>query len=176
MKKISQELDNELLLYLDGELDSHAKERIERALQHNEALRQRLVQLQAVETTVKTHLLEAPSKNFTQMVMQKLDQYPSQATSFSMLNGILLLIGVLLLSGIATILVSSGVFDQATGTLDLNTIQFPSLNFKQNLPSIPIDGKLIINVTILLNLGLCWLVFDRAVLKPLFRRRMQMGH
>jgi hypothetical protein len=176
MKKISQELDNELLLYLDGELDSHAKESIELALQHNEALRQRLVQLQAVETSAKNLLLEAPSKNFTQMVMQRLDQYPTQASSFNMLNGILLLIGILLLSGIATILVSSGVFDQATGTLDLNTIPLPSLNIKRTLPSIPIDGKLIINVTILLNLGLCWLVFDRAVLKPLFRRRMQMGH
>ena len=176
MKKISQELDNELLLYLDGELDSPAKERIELALQHNEALRQRLAQLQAVETSAKNHLLEAPSKNFTQMVMQKLDQYPTQASSFNMLNGILLLVGVLLLSGIATILVSSGVFDQATGTIDLNTIQLPSLNIKRTLPSIPIDGKLIINITILLNLGLCWLVFDRAVLKPLFRRRMQMGH
>ncbi len=175
MKKISQELDTELLLYLDGQLKDTAREKIVLALQQDEALRQRLTQLEAMESSVKNNFLEIPSKNFTHLVMQKLDQYPAQPSSFNMLNGIWLLIGVLLMSAIATVLVSSGVFDQATGTLDLNTVKLPSLNLKRTLPSIPIDGKLIINITILLNLGLCWLVFDRAILKPLFRRRLQIG-
>lgn len=176
MKKISQELDDMLLLYLDGELESAAREKVIVALQQDEALRSRLAQLQAMESVVKKSHLEVPSKNFTQIVMQRLDQYPAQPSGFKPFNGILLLAGILLMTGIATVLVSSGVFDQANGTIDLNTIEFPRQYLPRTLPTIPIDGKLVMNVIILLNLGLCWLVFDRTILKPLFRRRMQMLH
>jgi hypothetical protein len=41
----------------------------------------------------------------------------------------------------------------------------------RSFPAIPINGKLVVNIIILLNLGLAWLVLDRAVLRPLFRRR-----
>lgn len=176
MKKISQHLDDELLLYLDGELDSTAKEKLELALQHDEALKHRLTQLQTMESFLKSDTLESPSKNFTQLVMNKLDQYPAQTSSFSMFNGILLLAGILLMTGIAAILVSSGVFDQASGALDLNTLEISQHYIQRTLPSIPIDGKLIVNVIIVLNLGLCWLILDRAILKPFFRRRIEMGH
>jgi len=174
MKKVSQELDDQLLLYLDGQLNSAAREGFELALKQNDALRQRLAQLQEMETSMKKNIVEEPSKNFTQLVMQKLDHYQAPSSSFTMFNGILLLVGILLLTGIATVLVSSGVFDQATGTIDLNTIQLPKQYIQRSLPSISIDGKLVINVIILLNLGLGWVVFDRTILKPLFRRRMQM--
>ncbi len=176
MKKISQHLDDELLLYLDGELDSMAKEKLELALQQDEALKHRLTQLQTMESFLKGDTLESPSKNFTQLVMNKLDQYPAQTSSFSMFNGILLLAGILLMTGIAAILVSSGVFDQASGALDLNTLEISQHYIQRTLPSIPIDGKLIVNVIIVLNLGLCWLILDRTILKPFFRRRIEMGH
>ena len=174
MKKISQELDDKLLRYLDGELDSLGKQRLELALQQDEALRHRLAQLQAMESSLKMNMLETPSKNFAQIVMQKLDQYPAKASGLTLFNGILLLAGILLMTGIAAVLVSSGVFDQARGTIDLNTIEFPRQYLQRTLPTIPIDGKLVVNVIIFLNLGLCWLIFDRAILKPLFKRRMQM--
>ena len=176
MKKISQHLDDELLLYLDGELDSTAKEKLELALQQDEALKHRLTQLQTMESFLKSDTLESPSKNFTQLVMNKLDQYPAQTSNFSMFNGILLLAGILLMTGIAAILVSSGVFDQASGALDLNTLEISQHYIQRTLPSIPIDGKLIVNVIIVLNLGLCWLILDRTILKPFFRRRIEMGH
>lgn len=176
MKKIPQHLDDELLRYLDGQLDSTEKKKVEFALQEDEALRQRLTQLQAMDSLLQGIVVEAPSKNFAQLVMQKLDQYPAQPSNFSILNGILLLVTVLVMTGIATVLVSSGAFDQASGAFDLNTLEFPKYYLQRQLPAIPIDGKLIVNVIIVLNLGLCWLVFDRAILKPLFRRRMEMGH
>ena len=176
MKKISQHLDDELLLYLDGQLDSVTKRKVELALQLDETLKQRLAQLQAMDTYMKGDVLAAPSKNFTQLVMSRLDQYPAQTTRFSLFNGILLMVGILLMTGIATVLVSSGVFDQAHGTLDLNTMEFPKQYLQRTLPSIPLDGKLIVNGIIVLNIGLCWLVFDRTILKPYFRQRMETGH
>jgi hypothetical protein len=115
-----------------------------------------------------------PSRNFTQVVMERLHQLPSPATGFSIRNGILLMAGVLVAAGVATILVSAGVFDNATTTIDLGEINLPS-QYERALPSIPIDGKMMVNVIILLNLGLAWLVLDRVVLKPFFRRRLQQG-
>jgi anti-sigma factor RsiW len=176
MKKISQHLDDELLLYLDGELDPAAKEKLELALQQDEALQHRLTQLQTMDSFLTGSALASPSKNFTQLVMNKLDQYPAPSSSFSMFNGMLLLAGILLMTGIAAILVSSGVFDQASGALDLNSLEISQHYIQRTLPSIPIDGKLIVNVIIVLNLGLGWLILDRAILKPFFRRRIEMGH
>lgn len=176
MKKISQHLDDELLRYLDGQLDPATKRKVELALEQDEALKQRLSQLQAMDSHLRNNVLEAPSKNFTQLVMSRLDQYPVRATGFSLFNSILLMVGILLMTGIATVLVSSGVFDHTQGTLDLNTMKLPTQYLQRSLPSIPIDGKLIMNVIIVLNVGLCLLVFDRTILKPYFKHRMQMGN
>jgi anti-sigma factor RsiW len=176
MEKITQHLDDTLLRYLDGALNTMEKQSLEEELKHNEALKNRLNQLQMMNLALQNSKLEQPSKNFTQLVMSKLDQYPLPARSFSIRNGILLLVGVLVAVGIASVLVSYGVFDSATTTIDLNQVEFPKKYIERTLPSIPFNGKLIVNVIILLNLGLAWLVLDRAILRPLFQRRMQAGH
>jgi hypothetical protein len=83
--------------------------------------------------------------------------------------------GVLVAVGIASILVSAGVFDNLNTTIDLNRVELPKKYFERSLPSIPFSGKVIVNIIIILNLGLAWLVLDRAILKPLFQRRLQGG-
>jgi hypothetical protein len=47
---------------------------------------------------------------------------------------------------------------------------------KDPLPAFHFSGKLLINIAIVLNLALAWIVLDRTILKPLFQRRMQTGH
>ena len=176
MEKIPQHLDDKLLRYIDGELNANEKQALDEELKHNEALRTRLNQLQTMNQSLRNSKLEHPSRNFTQLVMSKLDQYPMHSSSFSIRNGILLLAGVLVAIGIASVLVSSGVFDSATATIDLNQVNLPKKYIERTLPSIPFNGKLIVNIIILLNLGLAWLVLDRAILKPFFQRRMHTGH
>ena len=176
MKKIPQALEEMLFDYLDGTLNAADKQRLETELSHNHELKARLDELQNVELWLsKISLEETPSRNFTQQVMGKLDQYPSRSSTMISRNGIFLLAGILVAVGLATILVSSGVFDGVQTTINLNQ-ELPQKYIQKSLPPIALSGKLIVNIVILLNLGLAWLVLDRAILRPLFQRRMHAGH
>jgi hypothetical protein len=172
MKKIPQPLDDTLLNYLDGSLKSEEKTDIEKLLQESDTLRTRLEELRVIDFALSQNKLDQPSKNFTQLVMGKLDGYVERST-FPIRNGILLLAVVLVAVGIVALLVSTGVFDQTQTVVDLNKINLPKQYIQQPLPSIPFNGKLLINIIIILNLGLAWVVLDRAILKPYFQRRMQ---
>ena len=179
MEKISHALEEKLLDYLDGSLISVEKENLERQIQQNPALKARLETLRALHQLLESNTLEQPAKNFTQQVMLKLDQYP-RTSSLSIRNGLLLLGGVFVVAILAALLVSTGAFDNATSVIDLNKIEVPEKYvqeyIREPLPSFEIDGKLMVNIIIGLNLVIGWILLDRAILKPLFKRRMQMGH
>lgn len=171
--KLPQAQEEKLLEYLDGTLSPSEQETIEQALKNTPALAERLKELTRLDQVLRSATIEQPSKNFTQQVLAKLDQYPAQAKGFSSLNGILLLAGVLVAIGIGTLLVAGGVFDNP-GTIDLNQTLLPNKYIQKPLPSIPFNGKLIVNIIILLNIALAFLVLDRAVLKPWFEKRAKM--
>jgi len=168
--KISQTPDSTLFEYLDGGLKGVEKENIERLLSSSPELRTRLEELRKLDQELRTVKLEQPSKNFTQQVMSKLDQYPIRST-FTFRNGILLLTGVLVAVGIGSLLLAGGVFD-GTNTIDLNQTVEPINKYLQKpIPTFNINGKLIMKIIILLNLALAFMVLDRAILKPWFERR-----
>ncbi len=77
---------------------------------------------------------------------------------------------------ILAILVSTGTFD---GTGVIQPIQPEQIGLKENLfnfklPAISINGKLLINSIIVLNLAIAFIVIDRTILRPLFERRMKV--
>jgi anti-sigma factor RsiW len=169
--KISQAQDSTLFEYIDGTLKGAEKERIEQLLRTSPELQMRLEELRKLDTDLRSIQLEQPSKNFTQLIMSKLDQYPVRSSKITFRNGILLLTGVLVAVGIGSLLVAGGVFD-GTSTIDLNQTIIPVNKYIQDpLPTFNINGKLIVNIIILLNLALAFVVLDRAILKPWFERR-----
>jgi anti-sigma factor RsiW len=176
MEKVTPESDDLMLRYIDGTLSFSEKQLIEKDLEQNEMLRKRLDQLRSTHLLLRANRLDQPSKNFTQLLMSRLNQEPMRGTSFPIRNSILLLAGVLLVAIIAAILVPAGVFDSISTTIDLNQVEIPKKYLERTLPSISIDGKLMVNLIILVNLVLGWLVLDRAILKPIFQRRSQAGH
>jgi len=176
MEKVTPESDNLLLRYIDGTLNFSEKQIIEKDLEQNEMLRKRLDQLRSTHLLLRANRLDQPSKNFTQLLMSRLNHEPLRGTSFPVRNSILLLAGVLLVAIIASVLVPAGVFDSISTTIDLNQVELPKKYIERTLPSISIDGKLMVNLIILVNLVLGWLVLDRAILKPIFQRRAQAGH
>jgi hypothetical protein len=175
MDKVTQESDDLLLRYIDGTLGLSEKQTLEKDLQQNEILRKRLDQLRSTHLLLRANRLEQPSKNFSQLVMSRLNQDPIRGTSFPIRNSILLLAGVLVVAIIASVLVPAGVFDNISTTIDLNQVNIPKKYVEEPLPSISLDGKLMVNLIILMNLVLGWIVLDRAILKPLFQRRIQAG-
>jgi hypothetical protein len=174
MKKISQQLEDILLDYIDGNLDAVQREAIEKSIKESTDLKERYEELRLLHFNLKNQPLSNPSRDFTSVVMNKLDQYPSRA-GLSLMNGVFLLSGIFIVLAIALVLLSQGVFDQST-SFDLNNVGLVNQYIKQTLPSIPVNGKLIVNIIVLLNLGLAFIVLDKAILKPLFARRMHASH
>jgi hypothetical protein len=174
MKKISQQENDYLLDYIDGSLTEDQKRHLEQQLSGREELRVRLEDLRQVHRQLAVSPRIEPSKNFTQLVMSRLDQYPL-SKGFSTKNGILLLAGVMIAIGVGALLLSAGVFDGA-GSIDISdvVIQNQYIDVNKSIPSIPINGKIIVNVIIALNLALAFMVLDRAIIRPWFEKRTKM--
>lgn len=175
MKKVSQSLDDSLSDYLDGNLNVSERMKMEEAIRNTPALQERVEELRMINSLLSQSKIEMPSPTFTDQVMNHLHQYPT-SNGFSIRKGILLLSGVLVVVGIATILLATGAFDNTSTSIDLNQIEFSQKFIKNPLPSFKLDGKFIVNIIIILNLGLAWIVLDRTILRPFFQRRMQSGH
>lgn len=175
MKKIPQALEDKLLEYIDGKLQPSERESFESLLNQDTNLSNRLEELRSMNALMRQIKMDQPSKNFTERVMSNLSQKPV-TTLLSIRNGIFLLIAVLATIGIAAYLISIGTFDNTTAVIDLNTINIPKKYFDKQLPSLPFDGKIMLNIIIMLNLALVFVVLDRLILKPFFRRRMQSSH
>jgi hypothetical protein len=155
-------------------LSESEKSDFEKMIQTNASLRIQMEEFRAFENILVAEKLQNPSRNFTQKVMQNLENYPLENRS-SVFNGLLLIGGVILLMTLCILLSTSGFFDSATTQIDLNNVSLLSKYFKRSIPGIPFNGKLIVNIIIFLNLVLALIVFDRTILKPLFQRRMQAG-
>jgi anti-sigma factor RsiW len=171
--KISQEHDEKLFEYIDGSLKGVEKENIEKLLKNSPELQTRLAELRMLETDLRMVTVEQPSKNFTQRVMLKLDQYPLRSSSLTFRSGIFLLAGVLVAIGIGSLLVAGGVFD-GTSNIDLNQTVPLDKYIEKPLPTFNVNGKLVVNIIIMLNLALAFVVLDRTILKPWFERRRMM--
>ncbi|HRJ29108.1 MAG TPA: hypothetical protein PLV21_09930 [Cyclobacteriaceae bacterium] len=174
MNKIPQPLDNQLLDLIDGTLSPAEKEKLEQQLATSPELKKRFDELAQVNYTLKTSAPEQPSKNFTELVMAKLNSYPVRS-GLSPRNGLLLLVGVMVAIGIGSLLLANGVFD-TPGSIDLNNMVMQNQYIKEPLPSIPFNGKLVVNIIIMLNIILAFLVLDKTILKPWFDKRANMHY
>lgn len=163
--------DDELLNFLDGTGSEHERRNFEKSVNENPANQKRLRELEAVHFFLRSQKgIEQPSKNFTEKVMERLHTKPS-FTFFSPKNGLILLAGLLVASGLALMLASSGAFDQ------LHTV----FNFKSpvntdivKIPkSVPFDIKVFVKVFVLINLAIGFLLLDRTILRPIFQKRSE---
>ncbi len=172
MEKDFNNSEHKILDYLDGTMSPAEIEFFEQSMKNAQTLRKKVAEQRLLESTLKTMRLVDPSSSFTQNVMTRIQESP-QSFNLSVRNGILLLLGVMVVSFLAVWLVQSGVFDQSTALNVNNETGLISKYIKQPLPSIPVNGKLIVNIIVLINLALGFLILDRAVLRPYFERRMR---
>ncbi len=115
--------------------------------------------------------IEQPSKNFTEKVMAGLHS----KTSFAFLspkNGLLLLVGLMVASGLAITLVSSGWFDQWHTYFNLGKIPMKT-NLVKLPTSIPFDLKLTVKIFVMINVVVGLVLLDRTILRPIFQKRAE---
>ena len=175
MEKMPQSFEDKLLDYIDGRLSPAEIQRLEQQLHIDESLKSRLEELRSVDHSLRLFTADQPSKNFTQRVMDKLDQHPLRS-GLAIRNSIFLLAGVLVAAGIAVLLLSAGVFDGTNTTINLNQLELPKKYINEPLPSFSLNGKLLVNIIVFLNVAIALIVLDRTVLKPFFQKRMETGH
>lgn len=176
MNKLSPAKEEELLRYLDGELETSHKIKLEAELQGAVDLKERLEELRVIRSFLTSKAtLETPSKTFTQKVMAGLDAQPVKSV-FSPRKGLLLLMGVIIASVLALMLLSNGVFDQTNTSLLVDTTPIKNKWIQETTFSIPFNGKILVNGIIFLNLALALVLLDRTVLRPLFQKRSSVGY
>lgn len=173
--KPTHSYDTLLTGYIDGDLTAAERQSLERRLETDAVLRGQLTQLQAAHATMREAAApELPSRNFTLKVMENLHQLPlqAQAPEQSIRKSVLLLAGALIAAAGTAILLSTGMFDAVTTTINLAGIKLPGEVVKQQLPTFNISGRVVMNTVIILNIVLGWIVLDRTILKPLFLKRL----
>lgn len=132
-------------------------------------------ELRAIDRYLQSLNIEQPSVNFTQKVMGNLHRASNSLISLPSRNNILLLAGILTLVGIGVLFLAEGAFNSVTSiTFDQTLI--PNEKIRDYIPSIPFNGTIVINIVILMNLALAFIILDRAVLKPWFHRRAKMNY
>lgn len=172
MKQLSQQDLDQLGRYLDDELTMNERRQFEGRLMNEQLLQEKFASLAEAHELLKAQNLFSPSKNFTQRVMENLDQYNAPAFAFSIRNGLFLLAGVFVAGLLALYLAGSGVFDGPVTIASPVSDLVSDKLLERPLPSFTFDGKILVNAIVLLNLVLGWLVLDRTILRPWFNRRM----
>ncbi|MBL7851533.1 MAG: hypothetical protein JNN04_11570 [Cyclobacteriaceae bacterium] len=175
MEKITDAQEITLQRYLDGELEGPALQQLKQELSSSLAMQRRLEELRPVHDFLSRNSLQAPSATFVDKVMRNLSRgaaspYPSPK------NGLMLLAGVMVASGMLAALLTAGTFDQVSGLLSLNQMDVLKNVQAPEIPSVNINGKLVMKILIGVNLVLAFIVLDRTVLRPFFQRRAMMGH
>src|SRR5882724_8475773 len=104
--------DDQLLNFLDGVGSEADRDSMKKLISSNTEIKKRAEELEAVHNFLqRQNKIENPSKNFTEKVMSGLHARPA-FTFLSPRNGLLLLVGLMVASGLAIVLDSSGAFDQ----------------------------------------------------------------
>ena len=164
--------DDLLLNFLDGTGSEAERDSVKKLISSNAEVKKRVEELQVVHVFLqKQNKMEHPSKNFTEKVMSNLHARPSFAL-LSPRNGLLLLIGLIVASGLAIMLVSSGSFDQWHAFFNIG--QVPIKNNWITLPtSIPFDLKITVKIFVMINVVIGFVLLDRTILRPIFQKRAE---
>lgn len=173
MKALPQHLEDRVQRYVDGTLTGTEKTTFENLCLTDSELAKRVEEVMTTDGLLKSMTASDPSSNFTASVMSKLrNESVKQVTSIR--SSMMLMVGIVLILLMAAGLSATGVFDGTTA-LDLNEVAPTGQFLKENLPVVTIDGKVMMNVIIMLNIAVAFVVLDRAIFKPFFQKRAQSG-
>jgi hypothetical protein len=173
MEAITNAQDQSLLDYLDGALATNERQLLEEQMKSDPALIIRLEELLVVHRTLKKSKLESPSRQFTARVMANLHR-ASVSSSLSPRNGLLLLCGMMVAIGVGALFLSQGLFDGMSETIKISPLPMQEKMVKTPLPSFLFDVKWLVKGFLVLNLGLAFIILDRAILRPFFERRTKI--
>lgn len=168
--------NDRLICLMNGELNETETAQVERELRQSPELQQQLSQLKEIDRFLqRQNKMVNPSKNFTDQVMHGI-ALPVRSTALSPKMGLVLLLGVLVITMIAVFSLRSGLVDSMEMPVEFN---FQVLHLhKLSVPtfSLPFSGKWLVSAFLILNLVVGFVLLDRTILKPYFQRRAEAFH
>jgi hypothetical protein len=164
--------DDQLLNLLDSIQSEAEMQLLKNKFRGFPAVIKRLEELYLIHIFLqRQNQVEQPSKNFTASVMTGLHARPAFML-LSPKNGLLLLVGLMVASGLAVALVSSGALDQWHTYFSLGRI--PIKNNLIKLPAtVPFDLKTTVKIFVMINVVIGFVLLDRTILRPIFQKRAQ---
>lgn len=168
MKKLTEQLEEQMLDYLDGNLSASQKESFERELEASHVMRTRFQELSTIHESLRDSSLENPTSNFTERVLFKISQLPKSVLSPK--QGFLILIGLILATGIGLYLLSNTSLVGFGSLINPQDYKLPE-KITTYIPTISWDTKTITNIILIINTGIAFLILDRAILRPLLQKR-----
>lgn len=165
-----------LIRYVSGELNEAEAALVERELQRSPEVQKQLDQVKEIDRFLQRQSKPAePSKAFTSQVMHGI-ALPVRNHTLSPKMGLLLLLGVLVITTVAVFSLRSGLFDSMEFPISLN-LQSMYLE-KLSIPSfsLPFSGKWLVSIFLILNIAVGFILLDRTILKPYFQRRAEASH
>jgi hypothetical protein len=170
MKDLNKPYENQLFDLLDGKLRDTDAALLRARIESTPALKSQYEAAKVIHQMLQSSTMAEPSLTFTDSVMSKLNDAPAIAPP-SIWRGLFLLTCMLLAIGIAALLASQGVFDAPNTIVNLNKIDLPEQLSERTLPTLVINGKMIVKMIIFMNMIIGFFVLDRTILRPIFRRR-----
>jgi hypothetical protein len=164
--------DDDLFNLLDNETDEVTRKKIQQLLQEDQNLAGRMRELQLIHSVLSSkNKIEHPSKSFTDKVMGTLHK-KSVPFFISPRNGLLLLAGILVASGLTLTLLSSGTFDQLHTLFNIESIPVKT-NLIKIPTAFPFDLKIFLKLFLGINLVIGFILLDRTILRPIFQKRLE---
>lgn len=159
----------QLLRYLDGLMTTSEAAVFEREIRDDHELKNKLQEMREMELLLKSTRLPEPSDQFTTVVMRKIEAGP--IVWRRIMNSLVLLFGVTIVAAVTAYLLANGTLDNSQTTIAIDRMQQLDKILPKVSPEVNLDGKLMMNVVIFLNLAVALIVLDRTVLKPFFQSR-----
>jgi hypothetical protein len=162
-----------LIRYVSGELNEAEAALVEGELQRSPELQKQFDQVKEIDRFLQRQSKPAhPSKSFTEQVMRGIT-LPIRNSALSPKMGLLLLLGVLVITTVAVLSLRNGLFDSMEFPISLN-LQSMYLD-KLSIPTfnLPLSGKWLVSLFLILNIAVGFILLDRTILKPYFQRRAE---
>ena len=170
---MSEFTDQNIFDYLDGTCSKSERMLFEAELPQNPVLQQRYEELKALNSSLEAMSLESSPEHLTDQVMEEVRALPSEyAGSSSLFSGTRFFI----VSGILTAIVALISMFNA-GYLEMGTLETTAENYRlvEELSFLKglLTKKMLTNAVLLIYGVLGLALLDRAVLNPLFRRKIK---
>ena len=161
-----------ILEYIDGKLSAEERREIENLMDTDPDIKNRFEALSSIDSTLQHDNLRSPSSNFVSQVMQSILSPDVEQEHFFNKTRYFVL-GLIVLAFLSTVYFFAIKFFPSLSGLVAEEVTISNQTVDLKPAAQLLNTDLIFKLVFYVNGIVCLLLFERAILKPLFMRRRQ---